>query len=98
MSKAGRYLFSDWCLFLKPLLIAGDDQRGYNIPEIRACPEVGEFLSRSEEELACANHNQTPELVRRLMCDSYMFLYQTPTKSSSTSNPQGMERKCMTFP
>ncbi|XP_029989627.1 ubiquitin carboxyl-terminal hydrolase CYLD [Sphaeramia orbicularis] len=55
----------------------GDDQSGYNIPEIRACPELGDFLCQSEEELGRANPSQAPELVRRLLCDSYMFLYQT---------------------
>lgn len=57
--------------------LTGDDQQGYNIPEIRACPELGDFLSQPEEELTCTNLSQTPELVRRLLCDSYMFLYQS---------------------
>lgn len=68
---------------LKTLFFAGDDQNGYNIPEIRACPEVGEFLSRPEEELARTDPGQTPDLVRRLLCDSYMFLYQNPNESLS---------------
>lgn len=68
---------------LKTLSLAGDDQNGYNIPEVRACPEVGEFLSRPEEELARAGPGQTPDLVRRLLCDSYMFLYQNPAESLS---------------
>uniref|UniRef100_A0A3B4GU74 ubiquitinyl hydrolase 1 n=1 Tax=Pundamilia nyererei TaxID=303518 RepID=A0A3B4GU74_9CICH len=51
-----------------------DDQSGYNIPEVRACPELGDFLSQPEEELSQANPSQAPELVRRLLCDSYMFL------------------------
>lgn len=68
---------------LTTLFFAGDDQNGYNIPEIRACPEVGEFLSRPEEELARTNPDQTPDLVRRLLCDSYMFLYQNSTESLS---------------
>ncbi|XP_033823243.1 ubiquitin carboxyl-terminal hydrolase CYLD [Periophthalmus magnuspinnatus] len=54
----------------------GNDQSGYNIPEVCACPELGDFLSQSEEELACINPSQVPELVRRLLCDSYMLLYQ----------------------
>lgn len=70
------------------LLPTGDDQSGYNIPEIRACPELGDFLSQSEEELARANPSQAPELTRRLLCDSYMFLYQNPAAPLSTSNPQ----------
>ncbi|XP_014021957.2 ubiquitin carboxyl-terminal hydrolase CYLD isoform X2 [Salmo salar] len=56
---------------------SGDDQSGYNIPEIRACPEVGDFLSQSEEELARADPSQAGEPVRRLLSDSYMYLYQS---------------------
>lgn len=67
----------------------GDDQQGYNIPKIRACPELGDFLSRPEEELACADPSQTPELVRRLLCDSYMFLYQSPDRQFA--NPDHRE-------
>ncbi|XP_061146683.1 ubiquitin carboxyl-terminal hydrolase CYLD [Syngnathus typhle] len=66
----------------------GDDQRGYNIPEIRACPELGDFLSMSEEEQARANPSCAPELVRRLLCDSYMFLYQKPAMTLSSTNHQ----------
>ncbi|XP_029358188.1 ubiquitin carboxyl-terminal hydrolase CYLD isoform X2 [Echeneis naucrates] len=64
----------------------GDDQSGYNIPEIRACPELGVFLSQSEEEMSRANLSQAPELVRRLLCDSYMFLYQHPAEPLSQPN------------
>ncbi|XP_061779860.2 ubiquitin carboxyl-terminal hydrolase CYLD [Nerophis lumbriciformis] len=66
----------------------GDDQRGFNIPEIQACPELGNFLSQSEEEQARVNPLHAPELVRRLLCDSYMFLYQNPAMSLSNSNHQ----------
>lgn len=70
------------------LFLTGDDQSGYNIPEIRACPELGDFLSQSEEELAHADPSQAPELIRRLLCDSYMLLYQNPAMPLSKSNPQ----------
>ncbi|XP_071371714.1 ubiquitin carboxyl-terminal hydrolase CYLD isoform X2 [Centroberyx affinis] len=69
-----------WLFFDSMADRCGDDQSGYNIPEIRACPELGDFLSQSEEELARANPSQAGELVRRLLCDSYMFLYQKPSK------------------
>ncbi|XP_056129058.1 ubiquitin carboxyl-terminal hydrolase CYLD [Lampris incognitus] len=59
----------------------GDDRSGYNIPEIKACPELGDFLSQSEEQIAQANPSQAGEPVRRLLCDSYMFLYQRPSIS-----------------
>ncbi|XP_042352637.1 ubiquitin carboxyl-terminal hydrolase CYLD [Plectropomus leopardus] len=67
-----------WLFFDSMADRCGDDQHGYNIPEIRACPELGDFLSQPEEELACLNSSQAPELLRRLLCDSYMFFYQKP--------------------
>ncbi|XP_041673074.1 ubiquitin carboxyl-terminal hydrolase CYLD [Cheilinus undulatus] len=77
-----------WLFFDSMADRCGDDQHGYNIPEIRACPELGDFLSMPEEELARANPTQAPELVQRLLCDSYMFLYQNPTKPFSKTNHQ----------
>ncbi|XP_028261949.1 ubiquitin carboxyl-terminal hydrolase CYLD [Parambassis ranga] len=67
-----------WLFFDSMADRCGDDQSGYSIPEIQACPDLGDFLCQPEEELARANLSQTPELVRRLLCDSYMFLYQNP--------------------
>lgn len=66
-----------WLFFDSMADRCGDDHSGYNIPEIRACPEVGDFLSQSEEELVWADPSQAGELVRRLLCDSYMCLYQS---------------------
>ncbi|XP_017286020.1 ubiquitin carboxyl-terminal hydrolase CYLD [Kryptolebias marmoratus] len=64
----------------------GDDQNGYNIPEVQSCPEIGDFLCQPEEELSQVNPFQAPELVQRLLCDSYMFLYHIPTVSLSKPN------------
>ncbi|XP_061642109.1 ubiquitin carboxyl-terminal hydrolase CYLD [Phyllopteryx taeniolatus] len=75
-----------WLFFDSMADRCGDDQRGFNIPEIRACPELGDFLSQSEEEQARANPSYAPELVRRLLCDSYMFLYQNPATTLSSSD------------
>ncbi|CAL8339650.1 unnamed protein product [Lota lota] len=55
----------------------GDDRNGYNIPEVKACPQLGDFLSQSEEEMAAVDPSRAAEPVRRLLCDSYMFLYQS---------------------
>lgn len=84
----GLYLFLSRCQILRPLFLTGDDQSGYNIPEVQACPELGVFLAQSEEELARANPSQAPELVRRLLCDSYMFLYQNQATPLSKPNYQ----------
>ncbi|XP_075997417.1 ubiquitin carboxyl-terminal hydrolase CYLD [Genypterus blacodes] len=77
-----------WLFFDSMADRCGDDQSGYNIPEIKACPELGDFLSQSEEEMTRADPSKAGELVRRLLCDSYMFLYQKPSTSLSTLNPQ----------
>ncbi|MBN3304926.1 CYLD hydrolase, partial [Amia calva] len=56
-------------------------ENGYNIPEIRACPQVGDFLSQSEDDLAKADPCNMDESVKRLLCDSYMCMYQCPALS-----------------
>ncbi|XP_044076062.1 ubiquitin carboxyl-terminal hydrolase CYLD isoform X2 [Siniperca chuatsi] len=75
-----------WLFFDSMADRCGDDQCGYNIPEVRVCPELGDFLSQPEEELTRANPSQAPELVRRLLCDSYMFLYQNLATPLSKPN------------
>lgn len=65
-----------WLFFDSMADRCGDDQTGYNIPEIRACPEVGDFLSQTEEGLLQADPSQAGEPLRRLLCDSYMCFYQ----------------------
>lgn len=75
-------------LILNLLVLTGDGPSGYSIPVVRACPELGDFLYLPEEELARSNHSQAPELVRRLLSDSYMFLYQNPATPLSKPNQQ----------
>ncbi|KTG43751.1 hypothetical protein cypCar_00021283 [Cyprinus carpio] len=65
-----------WIFFDSMADRCGDDNNGYNVPVIRSCPEVGDFLSQSEEEMSTADVSQSSEMVRRLLCDSYMCLYQ----------------------
>ncbi|XP_056324160.1 ubiquitin carboxyl-terminal hydrolase CYLD [Danio aesculapii] len=66
-----------WIFFDSMADRCGDDNKGYSVPVIRSCPEVGDFLSQSEEEISSADLSQCSEAVRRLMADSYMCLYQT---------------------
>ncbi|CAL8337332.1 unnamed protein product [Merluccius merluccius] len=75
-----------WLFFDSMADRCGDDQSGYNIPEVRACPQLGDFLSQSEEEVAVADPSLAAEPVRRLLCDSYMFLYQS---ASATREENG---------
>lgn len=55
--------------------------KGSNIPEIKACPQVGDYLTLSEEELACLDLKQMDEFSKRLFCDMYMCMYQCPALS-----------------
>lgn len=50
---------------------------GFNIPEVRACPEVGAYLEMSPSELAQQVPRDMRGVARRLLCDAYMYLYQS---------------------
>lgn len=56
-------------------------ENGFNIPQVKACPEVGRYLSLSEEELSRVDPSSWREPARRLLCDSYMCLYHSPELS-----------------
>jgi len=56
-------------------------QNGFNIPQVRACPEVGRFLGLSEEALSRVDPASLPEPARRLLCDAYMCFYHSPQLS-----------------
>lgn len=56
-------------------------ENGFNIPHVKACPEVGRYLSLSEDELSRVDPASLREPVRRLLCDSYMCLYHSPELS-----------------
>ncbi|KAJ8259975.1 hypothetical protein GJAV_G00175620, partial [Gymnothorax javanicus] len=66
---------SSWLFFDSMADRCGDDQNGYSVPEVKACPEVGDFLSKSEANFAIDLSNSS-DLVKRLLQDSYMCLYQ----------------------
>lgn len=61
------------------MLLAGE-QHGYNVPEVRECPDMKAWLSDGgkNEILQRKDDKQLPELMRRLLCDSYMCFYQNP--------------------
>lgn len=60
-------------------LLGGEN--GFNIPHVKACPEVGRYLSLSEDDLSRVDPASLREPVRRLLCDSYMCLYHNPELS-----------------
>ncbi|XP_072232387.1 ubiquitin carboxyl-terminal hydrolase CYLD [Leuresthes tenuis] len=71
---------TDW-LFFDSMADREGGENGFNIPQVKACPEVGRYLSLSEEELSRVDAASLPEPARRLLCDSYMCLYQSPELS-----------------
>lgn len=70
----------DW-IFFDSMADRQGDTKGFNIPQVQACPEVADYLDMSLMELA----NQIPRdmkgVAKRLFCDAYMYLYQSPSMS-----------------
>uniref|UniRef100_A0A3Q3J1L5 ubiquitinyl hydrolase 1 n=1 Tax=Monopterus albus TaxID=43700 RepID=A0A3Q3J1L5_MONAL len=71
---------TDW-LFFDSMADREGGENGFNIPQVKACPEVGRYLSLSEEELSRVDPASLREPARRLLCDSYMCLYHSPELS-----------------
>ncbi|XP_056298336.1 ubiquitin carboxyl-terminal hydrolase CYLD [Pseudoliparis swirei] len=70
----------DW-LFFDSMADREGGENGFNVPRVKACPEVGSFLGLSEDELARVDPASLQESARRLLCDSYMCLYHSPELS-----------------
>ena len=53
---------------------------GYNIPEVTAAPDVPLWLSEERADFLAANKDDKalPPHAKRLICDGYMCLYQSP--------------------
>ncbi|XP_055370607.1 ubiquitin carboxyl-terminal hydrolase CYLD isoform X2 [Betta splendens] len=73
-------LSTDW-LFFDSMADREGGENGFNIPQVKACPEVGRYLSLSDEELSRVDPCSLREHPRRLLCDSYMCLYHSPELS-----------------
>lgn len=64
-------------------IIFAGEQNGYNIPEMVACPDVSNWLS-DDGAVSRILHEETPhdkqlpEHARRLLCDAYICMYQSP--------------------
>ncbi|KAM9836961.1 ubiquitin carboxyl-terminal hydrolase CYLD isoform 2-T2 [Aulostomus maculatus] len=71
---------SDW-LFFDSMADREGGENGFNIPQVKPCPEVGRYLSLSQEELSRVDPASFREPARRLLCDSYMCLYHSPELS-----------------
>uniref|UniRef100_A0A8C1D380 ubiquitinyl hydrolase 1 n=1 Tax=Cyprinus carpio carpio TaxID=630221 RepID=A0A8C1D380_CYPCA len=70
---------TDWIFFDSMADRVGND--GYNIPEVRACPEVGQYLHMPLAQLANQVPREMEGVAKRLFCDGYMYLYQSKTMS-----------------
>ncbi|MEQ2190377.1 hypothetical protein XENOCAPTIV_004662 [Xenoophorus captivus] len=61
--------------------MADRGQNGFNIPQVSPCPEVEAYLKMTPEELHTLDPKSIQGQARRLLCDAYMCMYQSPTMS-----------------
>uniref|UniRef100_A0A8C2KRL1 ubiquitinyl hydrolase 1 n=1 Tax=Cyprinus carpio TaxID=7962 RepID=A0A8C2KRL1_CYPCA len=71
---------TDWIFFDSMADRVGESD-GYNIPEVHACPEVGQYLHMPLAQLANQVPREMEGVAKRLFCDGYMYLYQSKTMS-----------------
>ncbi|XP_048886613.1 ubiquitin carboxyl-terminal hydrolase CYLD isoform X1 [Brienomyrus brachyistius] len=71
---------SAW-LFFDSMADRDGGQNGFNIPQVSPCPEVGAYLKMTPEELHELDPKSIQGFARRLLCDAYMCMYQSPTMS-----------------
>ncbi|XP_032892241.1 ubiquitin carboxyl-terminal hydrolase CYLD [Amblyraja radiata] len=71
---------SAW-LFFDSMADRDGGQNGYNIPQVIQCPEIGEYLKMSPEKLHGLDPKSIQGFARRLLCDAYMCMYQSPAMS-----------------
>ncbi|XP_072314901.1 ubiquitin carboxyl-terminal hydrolase CYLD [Eucyclogobius newberryi] len=70
----------DW-LFFDSMADREGGENGFNVPRVKACPEVGRYLGLSEDELGRVDSGSLKEPARRLLCDAHMCLYHSPELS-----------------
>lgn len=71
---------TDW-IFFDSMADRVGESNGYNIPEVRACPEVGQYLHMPLAQLANQVPREMDGVAKRLFCDGYMYLYQSKSMS-----------------
>ncbi|XP_042338076.1 ubiquitin carboxyl-terminal hydrolase CYLD isoform X3 [Plectropomus leopardus] len=71
---------SSW-LFFDSMADRDGGQNGFNIPQVSPCPEVEAYLKMTPEELHTLDPKSIQGQARRLLCDAYMCMYQSPTMS-----------------
>lgn len=71
---------TDW-LFFDSMADREGGENGFNVPRVKSCPEVGRYLSLSEDDLGRVDPSSLKESTRRLLCDAHMCLYHSPELS-----------------
>ncbi|KAK3574703.1 hypothetical protein QTP86_015398 [Hemibagrus guttatus] len=69
---------TDW-IFFDSMADRKGETDGFNIPEVKACPEVARYLTMPLAELAKQAPREMDGVAKRLFCDGYMYLYQSPS-------------------
>ncbi|KAG9277306.1 ubiquitin carboxyl-terminal hydrolase CYLD-like [Astyanax mexicanus] len=68
---------TDW-IFFDSMADRIGEKNGYNVPQVKECPEVGRYLTMPLAELAAQVPREMEGVAKRLFCDGYMYLYQSP--------------------
>lgn len=78
--KCGMGKNAPW-VFFDSMADRQGEQGGFNIPEVQHVPELSSWLSETNFEYInkMEDDRQLPEHMRRLLCDAYMVLYQSPS-------------------
>ncbi|XP_033754126.1 ubiquitin carboxyl-terminal hydrolase CYLD-like [Pecten maximus] len=80
--KCGKGRGAPW-LFFDSMADRMGEQSGYNIPEVKLCKDLAQWLSDDyqTEIMRHRDDKDLPEHMRRLLCDAYMCMYQNPEVS-----------------
>ncbi|OWF38021.1 ubiquitin carboxyl-terminal hydrolase CYLD-like isoform X2 [Mizuhopecten yessoensis] len=80
--KCGKGRSAPW-LFFDSMADRMGEQSGYNIPEVKLCKDLSQWLSDDyqSEIMSHRDNKDLPEHMRRLLCDAYMCMYQNPEVS-----------------
>ncbi|CAL4135099.1 unnamed protein product, partial [Meganyctiphanes norvegica] len=68
-----------WCFF-DSMADRKGEQHGYNIPTVTECGDLMQWVGEEGSQMlhALTDNKALPDLPRRLLCDAYMCLYQSP--------------------
>ncbi|XP_040568513.1 ubiquitin carboxyl-terminal hydrolase CYLD [Lepeophtheirus salmonis] len=75
-AKCGDGKLAQWCLF-DSMADRKGEANGYNIPEVSRASNLGDYLRNSEKSDESENEKSLSPHVKRLLCDGYMYFYQS---------------------